>query len=460
MKKVFIGVLAALMLFAFTACEPQTIAWPTDKDVSYLEIVQVKDFIEGEIPTKDGFNVIIHYTDGEPETVPGAVTITAPEGDETDYTVTSQFDFNTETKTVPVIGVDTVKFEKVTSVSITGASNVTVVDQTLLSAIHDISAAVKAKVLSFAGDPVFTLNYENGSKSFTLADEAAGKFDYILNVYEGTSTEEMATTDKFEKGNTYTVKVASYELADGEMYKVENSTVDFTITVVDAVQPDTSITGLEVRYSVTGSRVVEGVVTEDQPILAAGTYDQLKAVKLFAGDTVTYTVKAVRANEATISLSEGTIDTANTYQVTSASKDFTVDDTNGNDVKTAEQKAAISYYDVETGKVWTENIIIPAGSTTNVASSEPSNGLSVEQNSETVAADTTISESTIEKYLDVTGLEVVGGEAEAEPVYDIVLPNGSFKVPQEDVSVVIVYDCYGTTIRKGFNVDFTVISGE
>ena len=86
--------------------------------------------------------------------------------------------------------------------------------------------------------------------------------------------------------------------------------------------------------------------------------------------------------------------------------------------------------------------------------------MSVEQNSETVAADTTISESTIEKYLDVTGLEVVGGEAEAEPVYDIVLPNGSFKVPQENVSVVIVYDCYGTTIRKGFNVDFTVIKGE
>lgn len=233
MKKYFIGVLAALMLFAFTACEPQTIAWPTDKDVSYLEIVQVKDFIEGEIPTKDGFNVIIHYTDGEPETVPGAVTITAPSGDETDYTVSSQFDFNTTEKTVPVIGVDTVKFEKVTSVSITGASNVTVVDKTLLSAIHDISAAVKKKVLSFAGDPVFTLNYENGSKSFTLADEVAGKFDYILDVYEGTSTEKMDTTDKFEKGNTYTVKVASYELADNKMYDVENSTADFTITVVE-----------------------------------------------------------------------------------------------------------------------------------------------------------------------------------------------------------------------------------
>ncbi len=233
MKKYFIGVLAALMLFAFTACEPQTIAWPTDKDVSYLEIVQVKDFIKGEIPTRDGFNVIIHYTDGEPETVPGAVIVTPADEPKEGYTVTSQLDFDTTEKTVPVIGVDTVKFETVTSVSITGASNVTVVDQTLLSAIHEISEAVKEKVLSFAGDPVFTLNYENGSKSFTLADEAAGKFDYILNVYEGTSTKEMATTDKFEKGNTYTVKVASYELADGKMYDVENSTADFAITVVD-----------------------------------------------------------------------------------------------------------------------------------------------------------------------------------------------------------------------------------
>ena len=110
MKKVFIGVLAALMLFAFTACEPQTIAWPTDKDVSYLEIVQVKDFVYGEIPTKDGFNVIIHYTDGDPETVNGAVSIT-PTPSNGEYKVESQFDFDTDTKTVPTIGVETVKFE-------------------------------------------------------------------------------------------------------------------------------------------------------------------------------------------------------------------------------------------------------------------------------------------------------------------------------------------------------------
>ena len=246
MKKVFIGVLAALMLFAFTACEPQTIAWPTDKDVSYLEIVQVKDFVYGEIPTKDGFNVIIHYTDGDPETVNGAVSIT-PTPSNGEYKVESQFDFDTDTKTVPTIGVETVKFETVTNVAITGVSNVTVVEKTTLSAIHDISTAVEKKVLSFSGEPVFTLSYEGGERSFTLADEKAGKFDYVLNVYEGTSTTPMATSATFEKGKTYTVKVASYELADGKPYAVTNSTVDFTITVTPAVQPNTTITRIAVE---------------------------------------------------------------------------------------------------------------------------------------------------------------------------------------------------------------------
>ena len=257
MKKVFIGVLAALMLFAFTACEPQTIAWPTDKDVSYLEIVQVKDFVYGEIPTKDGFNVIIHYTDGDPETVNGAVSIT-PTPSNGGYKVESQFDFDTDTKTVPTIGVETVKFETVTNVAITGVSNVTVVEKTSLSAIHDISTAVENKVLSFSGEPVFTLSYEGGERSFTLADEKAGKFDYVLNVYEGTSTTPMATSATFEKGKTYTVKVASYELADDKPYAVTNSTADFTISVVEKTQVKPVSMGYRFwTYDATKKEVVE-----------------------------------------------------------------------------------------------------------------------------------------------------------------------------------------------------------
>ena len=47
MKKVFIGVLAALMLFAFTACEPQQMDWPymgdDAKDVASIELVTPSD---------------------------------------------------------------------------------------------------------------------------------------------------------------------------------------------------------------------------------------------------------------------------------------------------------------------------------------------------------------------------------------------------------------------------------
>ena len=118
MKKVFIGVLAALMLFAFTACEPQTITWPSSKDVSYLTIEQVKDYIEGEKATDDGFNVVIHYTD---ETVSEPISGVAKVGTKTDagYPVTAEITFSGDTQATKAIST-LVEFKPVTGISVSG----------------------------------------------------------------------------------------------------------------------------------------------------------------------------------------------------------------------------------------------------------------------------------------------------------------------------------------------------
>ena len=177
MKKYFIGVLAALMLFAFTACEPQVATWPTTKDVSYLTIEQVKDFVKGETASKDGFNLIIHYTDNTTEAVPGAVNV------EGNYKATSALAFKNGEDAVPAVEL-IVDFEPVTSVAISGVTSATIADDVTLDDLKDIVAAIKNENLVIEGTPVITLSYEGGTREFSLDDLADGTFDVVLSLWK------------------------------------------------------------------------------------------------------------------------------------------------------------------------------------------------------------------------------------------------------------------------------------
>ena len=73
MKKVFIGVLAALMLFAFTACEQPSNIWnPTSKEPTALNITQTGDFVAGQLFDPAKFSVEVVYANGEKETTSSA----------------------------------------------------------------------------------------------------------------------------------------------------------------------------------------------------------------------------------------------------------------------------------------------------------------------------------------------------------------------------------------------------
>ena len=71
MKKcILIGALAALMLFAFTACEQPGLTLPANVD--YITVVQTKDFVDGDKFSAANFTVYAHDTNGGNTPVNGA----------------------------------------------------------------------------------------------------------------------------------------------------------------------------------------------------------------------------------------------------------------------------------------------------------------------------------------------------------------------------------------------------
>ena len=99
MKKVFIGVIAALMLFAFTACEQPGLTLPANVD--YITVVQTKDFVAGDKFNAANFTVYAHDTNGGNTPVSG-VQITAVNEENTTVTTVDAGNTYTATATLKV----------------------------------------------------------------------------------------------------------------------------------------------------------------------------------------------------------------------------------------------------------------------------------------------------------------------------------------------------------------------
>ena len=68
-KKIFVVAIAALMLFAFTACN-NTVPSVYNGVVS-AEVQQVKGYFNGEEVAEDGFQIVVNYAEGEPRIIKG-----------------------------------------------------------------------------------------------------------------------------------------------------------------------------------------------------------------------------------------------------------------------------------------------------------------------------------------------------------------------------------------------------
>ena len=85
-KSILIGVLAALVLFAFTACEPQVVDLTGgNRTAQFVVVTQNTPFIEGQDFIAENFDVAIYYSDGgEPQVLPGTGIVEFVDSDKND----------------------------------------------------------------------------------------------------------------------------------------------------------------------------------------------------------------------------------------------------------------------------------------------------------------------------------------------------------------------------------------
>ena len=459
-KKIFVVAIAALMLFAFTACN-NTVPSVYNGVVS-AEVQQVKGYFNGEEVAEDGFQIVVNYAEGEPRIIKGNKGTIELDGNIANAAVGIEFkDFQQN----PVVVVPTeVEYSVATSVTISGVEAYTV-EEGWTPAAFD--AALATAIPEELKNLAFTLSSGDFSSTYTIQNKVDDReFDYQLYLYDEDG-KLLGHSDEAEEGDVYTVTLHAYMINDVWTTLPEDLDTGMTVNVVAKADPDTSIKAIEVLYTVTGSRDVNGTITADQPVLTNGTQSELNALassgKLFMEDEIEWAVRLVKANDSTQSLSyDSTIGTENAYQVGEVTEGFNVTTATETTAGTAAKKAQVRYYDTEAGRAWTTEISIPVGTVTVAKSS--SGSVSATQNDTTIAAGATIDNNNIKTYVDVTGLVRVDGKTPADPItaddYNVeLIYESSVTIPESSTvpaAVVITYNSYGTTVRVLDTVDFGV----
>ena len=279
-KSILIGVLAALMLFAFTACEPQAITWPTDKDITYVSVEQTATYIVGETASGDGFNIVVNYTEGDPTIIPGTANVKVTDGVAAVDGLTFK---NANDVVVPAVPCK-VEYKTVTSATISGVSNVTIEEGATL---EDIDLASKIN-LDGAENLTLTLAFDGGERVYTADDIVAkkdvtatnGKINVVLSLVDKDG-KVLPTNEAVQKGETYTVTLDNYYLGADWAYENNLAKGFETGVTVNVVKTDTTevVTGIQAKYTVT---------RDSKPVVTDVT--SLTGVDLFIDDKVVITL--------------------------------------------------------------------------------------------------------------------------------------------------------------------------
>ena len=461
-KKIFVVAIAALMLFAFTACNN---TMPSAfKSVEYVEVQQIESFLKGEAVKESGFQVVINYTEGEPTVLKGS-------------TGTIAFDSATDAKLAavadgiefldkgghPVVAVPAeIVCEDVTSATISGVETYTVEAGWKPSDFDDALAIAIPEELA---DATITLAGGDVTKTFSLADKKAGKFDYVLSLYEEGSDTPLAESATVAEGDTYNVYLSEYKLdKDASAFtKLEGKGLDtgLTVNVVAQVDPDTSITGLEVLYKVEGKRFVEGTLTPSSVVLENGTKEQLNALatsgKLYLDDTITWTVNLVKADDSKTPVTCDSLGAG--FQVLSHSEGFEpTSSTTSAAPGTAVKTANIGYYDTVSGKTFASDITIPVGTVT-VAEGQTVTASQNATATPKLKVGQKLTNNNVETYITISGLTLVDGKGSSSATaataenYTITLPYGDITLEATNTfDIVVSYETYGKTVNKPVTV--------
>ena len=284
-KSILIGVLAALMLFAFTACEPQTITWPTERNISFVAVEQAATYIVGEKAEDTGFNIVINYTEGEPTVIPGAGNIKLEGGMASVDGIT----FKNGENVVPAVPCK-IEYKTVTSATITGVSNVTIEDGAKL---EDVDLASKIN-LDGAENLTLTLAFDGGERVYTADDIVAksavtatnGKINVVLSLVDKDG-KVLPTNKAVQKGEAYTVTLDNYYLGTDWAYE-KNLAKGFETGVAVSVVEEEEIKPDSVKLWIDGEPVSNGNVTVDFNSTSAALKDDMQLV-YYVGDEPYYT---------------------------------------------------------------------------------------------------------------------------------------------------------------------------
>ena len=232
-KTILVTLVAAMILFAFTACD-NSAAYPVYRNVAYISIDQTGDFVKGQVFDASKFTVNATYTDGTTSEVPAVV-----KGDSWDSTaakteVTATLDVlladgttGKVTTTLPVTLYDW-KSVSVTGFSAEVATNGTNNFDDFRPAINDGTASV-------------SVAYANGSVTLSAADVAN------ITVSWDPADSTLDPSD-LEEGDTVALKIDEVKV-NGTAIATSVAS-DLVATIVPASGPATKadVTELVVTY--------------------------------------------------------------------------------------------------------------------------------------------------------------------------------------------------------------------
>ena len=229
-KSILIGVLAALMLFAFTACDNSA----SNGIIYRVEAVQNDVFVEGETPDPAGFTFTGYTAMGDAVKVDAADVKLVENGNK--YQIFYQGDN---------LGYVTVDFEKVTKLTVDASADEAVYYATVTgtSAEKDVTLPTERKIDTTG--IVVKAEYDGGSKvldnddlTFALATGevwTSAKDDVVVDV-------KLGTADATYKIDIEENLIKSVAMATTEGYEVYSDRT----TAIDSVQKN------QLQYAVAG----------------------------------------------------------------------------------------------------------------------------------------------------------------------------------------------------------------
>ena len=212
MKKVFIGVLAVMMLVAFTACEQPTIKYPAN--VSYITIEQTGDFIEGQTFKASNFAVYAHDTNGDSTVVPGA-NVTLSTKDVTKLEAGETYTAHAELKVAGETGNLTADLDftayAIESYTFTGVpALVAYVNDSDAGYVYATTAeAMTASEYAAAVNAITVSVTYNGTSTMPLTLTATEKAQLISSLCVVNELGQKVTDDDFKVGTTYALAVGA-----------------------------------------------------------------------------------------------------------------------------------------------------------------------------------------------------------------------------------------------------------